>query len=223
MKIICKIENGLCVIAGLVTNTKDEGERYTIRVRYDEGTGKTLKTVETDVVFLNQKTPTNTSDHASVKPKLYAKWAREKNAQPGDRIIIFARFPSASDIRFANGYSCKLNGVITVGRTTEKEETNVVSGLVDRVAHVRSEKGAFLILHVYLGVDPFTGAKRTMIYVFEKFLINRCLRDLQPKPDGTKVYAAFLCGQSFPYIDYDGRPHDVFRGFDFTVMGERAS
>lgn len=216
MKIICNINSELCVIAGIITGITDEGKNYTIRVKYDEGDGISKETVETDVIFTDRAAQAGNPD----KPKLYAKWAREKNASIGDRIIIFARFPSVSNRHFANGYSCKLNGIISINDENRKNEMNVVSGLVDQVMRNTSRKEPFLAIEVYLGSNPFNGAKRTTIYIFDRYLANRCLRDLIPKRDGTKTYAAFLCGQAFPQYDRSGAVYDAFKGFDFTVMGE---
>lgn len=214
MRVIYNINKELCIIAGIITDIYETEDRFIITVQYEEGNSKFRQTVKTKVVFINQDPePDN-------PPKLYAKWAKEKNASVGDRIIIFARFPS-SNHQIANGYSCKLNGIITVSATEHSPERNIISGLVDAIKQFSKDKKDYAVIRMYLGSDPIHGAKRTLIYMNDHYLINRCMRDLQPGPGGEKSYAAFLCGEKNPYVDKMGNLKESYVGFDFTPMGKK--
>lgn len=216
MRIICFVNDELCVIAGLVTKTRDEGEKYIITLQYTEGNPKCFETVETDVVFMDRP------PQDGGPPRPYAKWAREKGVSAGDRLIVFTRF-TGSNHKTAVGYACKINGIITVGAAEGRPEQNVISGLVDSVRIVPGKPKGWdcIALGMYMGLDRSGNPRRTDIYVNRHGLRNLCMRDLKPRPDGTKMYAAFLCGPEHPYTSRTGVLKKSYAGIDFTVMGEK--
>lgn len=216
MRVVCYINDELCILAGLVTGIRDENGKYIVTLQYQEGNPKSFQTVETDVVFIDQ-TP-----QPDIPTKLYAQWAREKRISAGDRLITFVRFVG-SNHKTAFGYSCKMNGIITVSSTDSCPERNVVAGLVDAVRAVpgKQRNGDYVAVSIYMGIDTAGNSKRTTVYINNHRLRNLCLRDLTPKADGTKVYVAFLCGPEHPYINREGHLKKSYVGLDFTLMGEK--
>lgn len=220
------IANGqMAIVAGTVKAVKDEDEKYVVVLEYDvyDKDTKMTSKKESWIYFRNQEKREDGKDSVP-----YADRVRKMNLREGSSVITYVRFTD-EEHKFANGYSVRYDGALSLRRGDGEDQRlyTVIKGLVTRVTKKQdTAQRDYLSLSVYVGKDVDGNFKNELIHIKpterSPKLLEIAEKVLSPRADGTKLSAAFLCGEPYEAFSGDGDMLNINTAFDFTVLGQKA-
>lgn len=213
--IMLKVNEELFVLVGKVIMVQEDTEKCVVTLEYEEYEQGRNIIVKTDVVFWNQRVRDDKKN-----PIPFADKVKRMKLRNSSIVMTTVRFRDETH-QEANGYTCIYNGIISFPPDQSHDRgRSVVGGTVTWMYDgIDGSGNTYLSMGVFIGMDRYGQPQHVNVNTKDETLMRRCRDRLLPKTDGTRMNAAFRCGDAYQARNAQGTSYSVYRAFDFTIKG----